>query len=75
MGRPRFIDHEDVAAIPREALDLISDAMDDPDYDLDGPCCWLDPITKRCLHYEHRPTICREFEMGGVDCRGWRERR
>lgn len=37
------------------------------------PCIWLDQETRRCLHYEHRPTVCREFERGGVHCRQWRE--
>jgi hypothetical protein len=38
----------------------------------DGPCLWLDPQTKRCRHYEHRPDICREFPVGGLSCLGWR---
>jgi Fe-S-cluster containining protein len=32
------------------------------------PCLWYDPATKGCKHYEHRPTVCREFEVGGEDC-------
>ena len=31
-------------------------------------CIWFDPDTKGCSHYEHRPMICREFEVGGEDC-------
>ena len=34
----------------------------------DTPCIWLDLETLRCRHYEHRPLICREFEMGAPDC-------
>lgn len=32
------------------------------------PCLWFDPATKGCGHYEWRPEICREFEVGGEDC-------
>lgn len=34
----------------------------------DTPCVWLDAALARCKHYEHRPSICREFEMGGEAC-------
>ena len=41
--------------------------------ELDGndgqPCYWLDEETRQCMHYEHRPRVCREFELGGEDCR------
>lgn len=32
------------------------------------PCLWYDPMTQRCRHHEHRPSICREFVMGGQSC-------
>jgi Fe-S-cluster containining protein len=32
------------------------------------PCCWLDVETQRCRFYSSRPTVCREFELGGDDC-------
>lgn len=32
------------------------------------PCIWLDPDTRRCRHYEHRPTVCRRFERGSGEC-------
>lgn len=32
------------------------------------PCVWLDLETRRCRWYEHRPEVCRTFEMGGRDC-------
>lgn len=38
----------------------------------DQPCCWFDPLMKRCRFYEHRPEICREMEVGGESCLGWR---
>jgi len=39
------------------------------------PCIWLDPVTKRCLHYEHRPHVCREFELGSEACLEHRKKR
>ena len=32
------------------------------------PCIWLDRESGRCKHHEHRPQVCREFEVGGPDC-------
>jgi uncharacterized protein len=34
----------------------------------DQCCCWFDPATRRCRHYDFRPTECRTFEVGGVGC-------
>ncbi|MBT5388090.1 MAG: YkgJ family cysteine cluster protein [Porticoccaceae bacterium] len=34
----------------------------------DGWCAALDRSTMMCRIYEHRPWICREFEMGAQDC-------
>lgn len=36
-------------------------------------CCWFDPKTKSCKHYDSRPSICREFEVGSDACLGWRK--
>jgi Fe-S-cluster containining protein len=38
------------------------------------PCLWYDAATRRCRHYEHRPQACRDFQMGGIDCRDARRR-
>lgn len=43
--------------------------------DKELPCLWLDPVTKGCRHYEHRPQVCRDFEMGSEDCVGHRQLR
>lgn len=32
------------------------------------PCVWLNRLTGRCLHYELRPLICREFAIGSESC-------
>lgn len=31
-------------------------------------CAWLDFENNRCRFYEHRPDICRNFEVGGNWC-------
>lgn len=32
------------------------------------PCLWYDEPTGRCRFHEHRPEVCREFEVGGDGC-------
>jgi Fe-S-cluster containining protein len=39
-----------------------------------SPCLWLDLETNRCRHYDLRPRACRDFALGGEDCRGARRR-
>jgi Fe-S-cluster containining protein len=34
----------------------------------DGWCAALDRATFLCRIYERRPTICRDYEVGGSDC-------
>lgn len=35
----------------------------------ESPCVWFDATTRRCVHYEHRPTICRDtIAPGDEDC-------
>ncbi len=36
-------------------------------------CLWFDPITRRCRHYEWRPQVCRDYELGGRACLDRRE--
>lgn len=31
-------------------------------------CLWYDAAGKRCRHYEFRPPVCREYELGGRAC-------
>ena len=51
----RFIDHDDWGGEVMLRLD-------------DGWCAALDRNTMMCTIYEKRPLICREFEMGDVEC-------
>ncbi len=38
----------------------------------DPACIWLDRETSRCRYYEHRPMICRDFQIGSEECLAWR---
>ena len=31
-------------------------------------CLWFDADRRCCKHYEWRPQICREYELGGQEC-------
>lgn len=56
-----------------ESQPPFGDGEEKPDIEItpnpfNTPCCWLDLETKKCKHYEHRPKICRDFQLGGSDC-------
>ena len=61
---------EDIMLKLRQYLSqvLAGNERDDP------ACLWFDENTMQCRHHEHRPSVCREFEIGSEDCVGWRER-
>lgn len=58
-------------ALPAELQEEVRRAVYD-DRPQDSPCSWLDPVTLKCRHYDLRPAICRDFEMGGDGCLKWR---
>jgi len=31
-------------------------------------CLWYDPAAKQCKHYQWRPQVCRDYELGGDAC-------
>ena len=67
-------DEDDLAwllAAPEEAR-RVRDEGCDGDRPDGSPCSWLDPVTKSCRFYEHRPGICRDFSVGGIGCLTWR---
>lgn len=73
-------DRERFAALPdaaiqaiQDRIQAIQDRIDSGEYG-DLLCCWLDAETLRCRWYEHRPSICREFEVGNRHCLEWREK-
>lgn len=78
-GRPLDQDQPIWDAMPvelRQSLrDYYQQCAADDDWRDGEPCIWLDAETKRCRHYEHRPSVCREFPVGGDDCREARKLR
>ncbi|HET6425127.1 MAG TPA: YkgJ family cysteine cluster protein [Planctomycetaceae bacterium] len=38
-------------------------------------CLWFDPVVRQCRHYEFRPPLCREYELGGRACLALRRER
>lgn len=69
-------DHARFAALPyhvRETLLIYRAQLMSGEVGGDWACCWIDQETKRCRFYDHRPDICREFEVGSEGCRCWRD--
>ncbi len=60
-------------SLKAELLNYIATYPVPPPGELDGVCVWYDAETRRCKHHEHRPQVCRDFQIGGNDCRGWRK--
>lgn len=66
---------EDWDRLP-EALKIgIDFAMQDGRSENGLPCIWLDLDTRRCLHYDLRPSVCRKFPRGGLSCLTFRAER
>jgi uncharacterized cysteine cluster protein YcgN (CxxCxxCC family) len=57
-------DSPEVLALFAEIAALEKDQTHYPD----GPCSWFDPETGQCKHYDYRPNVCEDFEVGGEDC-------
>src|SRR5688572_15193336 len=68
QGHPPHTDDER-ELLPQELLTPIVDYVSTlTESDVGRPCQWLDLETRACLHYEHRPQICRDFERGSAMC-------
>lgn len=65
-------DVERVAALPAQLRHQLIDHLAGEFSASTEPCIWFDVETKLCRHHEHRPSICREFELGSTACLGWR---
>lgn len=62
-----FEDGVEDLELPSAALQEIRDAMSRDGWQ-SQPCCWFDPVTRLCRHYDHRPDSCRRFEPGNPFC-------
>jgi Fe-S-cluster containining protein len=71
IGNPPFMGFEvyDLPEDLRDEMLRVSAAREE----MALPCLWLDQTTKKCSHYEHRPSVCRDYEMGGPACLLMRE--
>jgi len=75
MGTPPFLGFE-IFELPEglraEVLDWINNH---PEREMSKlPCYWLDPVTRKCTKYDHRPQLCRDFEVESESCLRFRER-
>ena len=66
---------------PYRPVGLPQELIDEIDFHFSGltrgqepldRCLWFDPTTRQCRHYELRPQICRDYELGGPACVGRR---
>jgi Fe-S-cluster containining protein len=71
QSSPPFMPDE-MDALPPDLRDGINRYLDSPLFDDNAPCIWLDRTTTRCMHHEHRPGVCRDYPVGGSDCRNTR---
>lgn len=74
IGSPPFVSQEEYDLLPdslRKPLDQWVENLTAESSE--GVCLWFDAENKRCKNYEHRPSVCREFDVGAEDCRRVRE--
>lgn len=77
MASPPFSEDEDIDLPPEVFADLQgvreSRKLQFKVHGTDHvPCGWFDMVTRKCRHYEHRPSVCRDFEVGSTSCVGMR---
>ena len=68
-------DVERLTILPDEAMNelrIYLKKLLNGETDADSPCIWFDLDTRKCRFHEYRPSTCREFEIGGDDCKDWR---
>lgn len=68
---------EPVAPLPPQlAVSLLQtvERFENEGWPNDGtPCIWYDEESRRCKHYDYRPTLCRdEVVPGDESCMNWR---
>lgn len=77
VGHPQFYRQNDDPlwrAVPEDLKQQINQHVDSlVEIDLGQPCIWLDLDTLLCKHYEYRPQMCRDFELGNPHCHRLRE--
>ena len=72
---PEHIDGTELGRLPLNVRKEFEDgikARAETGWPDDVPCFWLTSDLK-CKHYDHRPEICRELEVGSERCLSWRD--
>ncbi len=77
VGHPPYFWHQDRGhtvdeywnSVPdelrKEVIDYV-EQLKEPDFGT--PCIWYDVESRNCRHHEYRPRVCRDFEVGSIDC-------
>jgi Fe-S-cluster containining protein len=70
VGRPLF-EPEEVSDLPPDIRHIVEwFEHRDPNRDeYVTPCYFFNMVTRKCLIYEHRPYVCREFKPGRQVCK------
>ena len=80
FGHPRYFWTQDQGSmidqywidLPQPLVDEIEAYLEtlagDCDADFGKPCIWFDKDRLNCTHHQHRPQVCRDFEIGGESC-------
>lgn len=65
-----------IRALPEKAMTELRAYMENllaGQENADRVCIWLNKESRQCRFHEHRPSICREFELGSSECVDWRQ--
>lgn len=65
-----------VLSLPNDAKDELTEYLHLPPgsaHPRNGICLWFDEVNRTCKHYDLRPSICRDFEVGSEGCLNWRK--
>jgi Fe-S-cluster containining protein len=62
-----------MTAPPQARVEYMQRVLVDEEVPSEAPCVWLDLETRRCRYYQHRPQICRDFDLGSDGCHRWRK--
>ena len=71
---PPFLDDIDLIPIELQKEVIELQRREAELWQLARPCTWFNEETKQCIHHEHRPNICREYEVGAELCLEIREK-
>jgi Fe-S-cluster containining protein len=58
------------AGLPQQLIDEIDTAFDGlmRGQEPQEQCLWFNATTRKCRHYEWRPQVCKDYELGGTAC-------